>query len=263
MPSEVRHQVDDGQAYPVIRFTGVLDATTAPNVRSGLIRMLAGQPEAVVVDVRELTVGDRQAVPVLHEVARDAAGWPGCHLVVVTGRSEPDTPEAGAWRDAGLPIWPTPEEAISALGKPEPENFLSAPLKPVVGTARHSRELVTDAWLRWDLPHLVGPACIVVPELVNNVVVHARTPMTVMLARHGESMSVAVRDRSTHVPRFSGEPVPVTSYGGRGLLLIDSVAQRWGSLVLADGKVVWAVLEPEDQLGKQLPSTGLAGRVHG
>ncbi len=260
MPSEVRHLVDDGQAYPVIRFTGILDATTAPSVRSGLLRVLAGQPEAVVVDVRELTVGDREAVSILREVARDAAGWPGCHLALVTGRDEP---EAGAWRDAGLPIWPTPETAVSALGTPEPESFLSAPLKPVAGTARLSRELVTEACVRWELPHLAGAACIVVTELVNNVVVHARTPMTVMLARHGDSMSVAVRDRSTHVPRFSGEPVPVTSYGGRGLLLIDSVAQRWGSLVLADGKVVWAVLEPEDQVGKQLPSTGLAGRVHG
>jgi hypothetical protein len=261
MPSEVRQQIDDGQPYPVIRFTGVLDATTAPEVGSGLLGVLAGQPEAVVVDVRELTVGARDAVAILRAVARDAAGWPGCHLAVVTGPAA--DPQAGAWRDTGLPLWPTPEEAVAALGTPDPESFLSAALKPVVGTARQARELVTEACLRWELPDLAGPACIVVTELVNNVVVHAHTPMTVMLARHGESMSVAVRDGSTHVPRFTGEPVPVTSYGGRGLLLIDSVAQRWGSLVLADGKVVWALLEPEAQAGNQLPSTGLAGRAAG
>jgi hypothetical protein len=31
------------------------------------------------------------------------------------------------------------------------------------------------------------------------------------------------------------------------MLLIDSVANRWGSLVLTDGKVVWAVLSPEPE----------------
>jgi hypothetical protein len=63
------------------------------------------------------------------------------------------------------------------------------------------------------------------------------------------------------VPRFAG-PVAPTSYGGRGLLLIDSVADRWGSLVLADGKVVWAALEDDEddesfRTGKHLDSAGM------
>jgi hypothetical protein len=36
--------------------------------------------------------------------------------------------------------------------------------------------------------------------------------------------------------------VPATSYGGRGMLLIDSVSARWGHLPLDDGKVVWALM---------------------
>ena len=269
MPSEVRHQVDGGQTYPVFRLTGVLDAATAPSVRSGLLDLLAGQPEAVVVDVRQLTVGDPAAVGILREVARDAADWPDCHLVLTAG------PDAAAWHDAGLPVWPVPEEAFAALGDPEPRHFLRTALDPVAGAARRSRELATEACGRWDLPELVGAACIVVTEMVNNVVAHARTPMTVLFALRGEGVAVAVRDRSSYVPRFAGSPVPVTSYGGRGLLLIDSVAQRWGSLVLGDGKVVWAVLEPpsnrpaatldrtEDEPARQVSGTGMAGRSRG
>jgi anti-anti-sigma regulatory factor len=272
MPSEVRHQVDGGQAYPVFRLTGVLDAATAPSVRTGLLDLLAGQPEAVVVDVRQLTVGDPAAVGVLREVARDAAAWPDCHLVLTAG------PETAAWNDAGLPVWPVPEEAFAALGTPEPRHFLRTALEPVVGAARRSRELVTEACGRWELPELAGPACIVVTEMVNNVVAHARTPMTVLLALRGEGVAVAVRDRSTYVPRFTGSPVPVTSYGGRGLLLIDSVARRWGSLVLGDGKVVWAALDPpsnhpattrdrtedlSDEPVRQVSGTGMAGRARG
>jgi hypothetical protein len=257
MPSEVRHEVAGGQTYPVVRLTGVLDAVTAPTVRSWLLDLLAGQPEAIVVDVRKLTVGDPAAVAVLREVSRDAADWPGCHLLLSAD------PEASVWRETGLPVWPDPEEACAALGAPEPQRFLRVSLEPVVGAARRSRELVTEACGRWDLPDLAGPACIVVTELVNNVVAHARTPMTVLLALRGQSMSVAVRDQSTLVPRFTGSPVPVTSYGGRGLLLIDSVAQRWGSLVLADGKVVWAVLDAAEEPTSQVPSTGMAGQARG
>nr|BFE68062.1 hypothetical protein GCM10020092_013630 [Actinoplanes digitatis] len=99
--------------------------------------------------------------------------------------------------------------------------------------------------------------------MVNNVVVHARTPMTVLLGLRGDTVTVAVRDHSADVPRFSGDPVPVTSYGGRGLLLIDSVARRWGSLPLTGGKVVWAVLEGEQEQPTEVSSVGMAGHARG
>jgi hypothetical protein len=106
----------------------------------------------------------------------------------------------------------------------------------------------------------------VLTELVNNVVVHARTPMTVLLARHGETMSVAVRDHSTTVPRYIGMPAPTAS-GGRGLLLIDSVSSRWGNLRLGDGKVVWALLQsdhgPAGPARREMHSAGMADCAHG
>ena len=81
-----------------------------------------------------------------------------------------------------------------------------------------------------------------VTELVNNVVAHARTRMVVLIATMGEAMSVAVRDRSMVAPPYRGAPVSPTAAGGRGMLLIEAMASRWGSLSLADGKVVWALL---------------------
>jgi hypothetical protein len=238
MPSQVRYQVDRGQPYPVVRLTGLLDAQTAPIVRSVLLEELALQPEAVVVDVTALQTGPDDAAVVLREVARETEDWPAAHLVLCT-------PDDGArWHATGLPVWPSHAAAFSDLGVPDAAQFLRLDLEPVVGAARRSRELVTEACARWELAGLAGPACIVVTEMVNNVVAHARTPMAVLLARHGKTMSVAVRDHSATVPRLSG-PVSPTAYGGRGLLLIDSVADRWGSLALDAGKVVWAVLQSE------------------
>ncbi|MGA5301955.1 ATP-binding protein [Nucisporomicrobium flavum] len=257
MPSEVRHRVDGGLTYPVVRLTGVLDTGSAPAVRSALLDILGGQPEALVVDVRELSLDEPEAVTVLRDVARAGAEWPGAPLVVCAAG------DARAWHGLGLPTWSTPEEAFTALGDPAPDHFLSTPLQPIVGAARRSRELITEACARWELRDLAGPACIVVTEMVNNVVAHANTDMVVLLGLHGGTMTVAVRDRSPDVPRYSGEPVPVTSYGGRGLLLIDSVASRWGCLPVSDGKVVWAALAGDEEPAGDLRGTGMAGRSRG
>jgi hypothetical protein len=70
--------------------------------------------------------------------------------------------------------------------------------------------------------------------------------MVVLIATLGEIMSVAVRDRSMVSPSYRGTSVSVTAAGGRGMLLVDAVASRWGSLSLADGKVVWALLGGRD-----------------
>ncbi|BCJ54341.1 sulfate transporter [Actinoplanes sp. NBRC 14428] len=256
MPSEVRHLVDGGQTYPVVRLTGVLDAGSAPAVRAALLEILAGQPEALVVDVRDLTVGEAEAAAVLREVAAATADWPGAHLVICADG------DGSGWRGTGLPIWPEPADAFAALGEPAPEHFLSLRLEPVMGAARRSRELVTEACARWEMPDRAGGACIVVTEMVNNVVAHARTSMTVLVGRHGGGMAVAVRDGSSHIPSFTGSPVPVTSYGGRGMLLIDSVANRWGCLPVPDGKVVWASLDGDEETG-DVAGPGMAGPGRG
>jgi anti-anti-sigma factor len=251
MPSEVRHLVDHGQTYPVVRLSGVLDAGTAPAVRSALLDVLAEQPEAVVLDVTDLTVPDPAAAGALAELARETADWPAAHLVLCAPGG------AAPWYATELPVWPDCAAAFAALGAPDATHYLSLALEPVVGAARRSRELVTQACRRWDLAELAGPACIVVTEMVNNVVAHAHTPMAVLLARHADTMSVAVRDQSATVPQFTG-PVAPTSYGGRGLLLIDSVADRWGSLKLADGKVVWAQLADPAFVGTAVASHQVA-----
>jgi ABC-type transporter Mla MlaB component len=240
MASEVRHLVDRGNSYPLVRLTGVLDAATAPAVRSALLDVLAGQPEAVVVDVAGLRVADPTALDVLREVRRLTADWPAAHLVLSGTNGD------GSWRHIGWPVWPRSADAFAELGEPDTGHRVSREMEPVVGAARRTREMITEACGHWDRLDLTGPACIVATEMVNNVVAHAHTPMIVLLAVHGDGMSVAVRDRSAVVPTFSGEAPGPSVYGGRGMLLIDSMATRWGNLTLGDGKVVWAVLESDE-----------------
>lgn len=241
MSSEVHHLVEHGLAYPLVRLSGVLDAATAVTVRSVLLDLLARQPEALVVDVAGLEPSAPASVAVLRDLRRETADWPAAHLCLCSRRN------VSLWQASGWPIWPDRAGVFAELGEPGQGTRISTELEPQVGAARRARDLITEACARWDRPELVGPACIVVTEMVNNVVAHARTPMTVLLAAHDDGMSVAVRDSSPVVPTYDGLPVAPTAYGGRGMLLIDSVASRWGSLVLLDGKVVWAVLDGDQE----------------
>ena len=238
-PSEVRHRVDRDRGYPLVRLTGVLYVGTSGPIRSALFEVLAGQPEAIVVDVGALEVRDAPAaVGMLRGVFDGTRTWPGSHLVLC------GPTDAGPWRETGWSVWPDCDRAFAALGTPDPGHRVALDLEPVVGSARRCRELITEACGLWEQPGLAGSACIVATEMVNNVVAHAKTPMRVLLALRGDTMSVAVRDDSTVAPHFDGR-VDTTTYGGRGMLLIDSMAARWGHLPLAGGKVVWAVLQPE------------------
>ncbi|GIF24650.1 anti-anti-sigma regulatory factor [Actinoplanes tereljensis] len=236
MSSEVRPQVDGAGPFPLVRLAGVLDAGSAPSLRSALLEVLAGQPEAVVVDVGDLEVRDRDAVEVLRDLYRDTADWPAARLVLC-GPGDPTVWQAAEW-----PVLADRDKAFAQLGPPSADRRISVGMEPQVGAARRSRELINEACARWGREEVAGSACIVVTEMVNNVVQHAHTSMIVLLAPHdGGGLSVAVRDHSGTVPSYTGAPAP-TSYGGRGMLLIDSVASRWGSLALSDGKVVWALL---------------------
>jgi anti-sigma regulatory factor (Ser/Thr protein kinase) len=77
-------------------------------------------------------------------------------------------------------------------------------------------------------------------ELVTNAVLHGREPITVEIVVTADVLRVAVTDGSGVSPSFSLlDPTAVT---GRGLLLVASVADRWGVEPQPDGKTVWMEL---------------------
>ncbi|MBB5477366.1 ATP-binding protein [Micromonospora parathelypteridis] len=243
----------DGSSV-VIRLTGVLDAAEAEAVRGALLARLCDRPGPVVADVTGLRVVDPAGRGVFGEVRREVADWPAADLLLcdpaVDGPDQADAPLAGVPASptmlAGVPAWPTLDGALAAVAAAPLAAVLTAELAPTVGAARQARELVTTGCQCWGLSALIDPACIAITEMVNNVVAHAQTPMTVRVAPQGSTLHVAVRDYSPLRPTFAGLSPP-TRVGGRGLLLIDTLARRWGSSAVPDGKVVWCVLHPDDE----------------
>ncbi|WP_255609655.1 ATP-binding protein [Micromonospora sp. PLK6-60] len=235
MPTDVPCLVETDGSSPVLHLTGALGPAGVPAVRDALLARLSERPGPVVVDLSRLPPGGPATRRVLAEVLAAVADWPAAGLVVCD--------PSGATAGVGALVCPTLDAALAAAPRPE---FAQVDLPPVVGSARLARELVTEGCRRWGLPELAEPACIAVTELVNNVVAHAGTPMTVWLAPRAGTLHLAVRDHSPERPTFSGL-APVDTAGGRGLLLIDTVARRWGSSAVPDGKVVWCVLYAEDE----------------
>ena len=74
-------------------------------------------------------------------------------------------------------------------------------------------------------------------ELLSNAYLHARSATVVTVSLLDRTLRVEVADDSqTHpAPREAGP----SASGGRGMRLIDTIAQRWGVQQHADGKSVW------------------------
>ncbi len=90
-------------------------------------------------------------------------------------------------------------------------------------------------------------AVLLVSELVTNAIVHGRTPLELRAAAAGSALRVEVHDqdpRRAPVLREQvvGNPDALNS-GGRGLQLVDTLADRWGWSDNPGGKMVWFELD--------------------
>ena len=235
----IAYEVGGDESMLVATLRGALHLTDVAAVQVNLLKALAEQPDALLLDLAGMQVGDPLALTVFTAVTRQAARWPGIPMLFC---APPRAHLGPAY--SRLPLF---DSLVSARAHLEKVRGLALPvlsdeLLPVAGAARHARDLATDACLRWDLPHLVGPASLVANELVSNVVDHAHTLMTLRLALRHRYLSIAVRDGSPVEPARPGPTPPTGIAQGRGLLLVDATAHAWGSLPSADGKVVWASL---------------------
>ncbi len=108
-----------------------------------------------------------------------------------------------------------------------------------------ARRFVGEAMQDWGLPELSDDLALVVGELATNAVVHGRSAFTVAVSRVRGGVRVVVGDCNTASPRvrqFDSD----RAEGGRGLVLVEAVAQRWGHDAVANGKLVWAELSVKD-----------------
>ncbi|MPZ87942.1 MAG: hypothetical protein GEU81_07675 [Nitriliruptorales bacterium] len=71
---------------------------------------------------------------------------------------------------------------------------------------------------------------------------HARTSLQVQLTIHDGMVHIAVADENEDLPRV-GHDVGEEDEGGRGLLLVELLSNRWGCERLPPGKRMWFELD--------------------
>jgi anti-sigma regulatory factor (Ser/Thr protein kinase) len=81
---------------------------------------------------------------------------------------------------------------------------------------------------------------LVTSELVSNAVRHAAHAVTVQLVEHDDRFTVLVADDGPGTP-VRADPDPGAE-SGRGLVIVDGLATRWGTRPTVTGKTVWADL---------------------
>ncbi|MFI7137647.1 SpoIIE family protein phosphatase [Streptomyces massasporeus] len=100
-----------------------------------------------------------------------------------------------------------------------------------------TRKDVVEQLERWGLSDAVFVTELVVSELVTNAIRHAEPPVQLRLI-HDSTLICEVSDGGNTAPHLRR----ARSYdeGGRGLLLVAQLTERWGTRQSAVGKTIWA-----------------------
>jgi anti-sigma regulatory factor (Ser/Thr protein kinase) len=93
---------------------------------------------------------------------------------------------------------------------------------------------------------LIATAQLLTSELFTNALDHGEGDITLQVTRTPGELRVAVSDHSPERPRV--RPVTLSDVRGRGLMILEALALRWGVDPSADGKgkVVWFTLRTSE-----------------
>ncbi|BFO15445.1 ATP-binding protein [Streptomyces sp. KM77-8] len=140
------------------------------------------------------------------------------------------------------------ERALKALELYGNPTEAEVPLASRPESAAIARRLVQSVILRqWGLSaKITEDAVLLASELVGNAVRHTGARIIGLRMRHRRGwIRVEVRDPSRGLPCLL--PVQELDTSGRGLFLVDKLADRWGVDLLPRGKTTWFEMRVSDR----------------
>lgn len=233
----------------VVTPAGLLDVATAPQLRDALLKCIADQPSAVIVDLARLDLWRTYTLSVFTVVARRTAEWSGLPLILVVGTGVDARLRLHARAISRfLHVVPDVKSALAAIRQPPVRRLIRLRLPPDPFSARTTRRTVTATCELWGYGHLSHDATAVASELVTNAVRHAGTDAELRLELRRGLLTVAVTDSDPSRPVL-GTPVgDDLRTDGLGMVIVDAIACTWGSTPTTNGgKIVWAVLRTDPQ----------------
>jgi hypothetical protein len=106
-----------------------------------------------------------------------------------------------------------------------------------------ARSVVRTRLREWDLDDLLETAMLLTSEIVTNVIVHTASAPELELTQDDGSLLVRVVDGSPVPPRRRWHSATATT--GRGLQMLEDLANDWGWTPIGGGKAVWFLLGPD------------------
>ncbi len=114
------------------------------------------------------------------------------------------------------------------------------PLGDDPGSGSRARRFAARTLAEWGLNDPTTTVAIVVTELVSNAVRHSTKPMSLRLHHTGQRLIVEVLDEDERRPRPTRPSVHDENH--RGLFIVATLTDRWGTRPSPRGKIVWAEL---------------------
>src|SRR5262245_32507414 len=214
----------------VVTPVGVLGVSTAPRLRRVLLSLIADQPAVVIVDLNRVHVRTSAALSLFAAAARRSAQWTDVPIVLVS-----DSPVAGRSLHTlaiarFVPVYPTMDVAVASIRRLPARLQARRTVQRNVCTLVPVREFVDQTCEQWEVGALEAVTRAVAQELVANAITHARTDATLLLHLRDRSLIVTVGDGSDRPPRLIPPGRDPLHTHGYGLLIVDALAQRWGSV---------------------------------
>lgn len=236
----------------VVTPRGVLEVATAPQLRSYLFKVLADQPDAVIVQLKDLVLARAYTLTVFTSVARQTADWSGIPLILVTGQHNTRALQLESAAVARfIPVVADLASALASIHNPPARQLTRLRLPAAPASARVARRFVAATCELWRCEDASEDAVAIVSELVGNVVRHTRSEADLRLELRRQLLTVAVSDQDPGFP--VRRPPSTTRESGLGLGIVTHLATAWGANPTSTGgKVVWATIRlspPNAKLG--------------
>ena len=216
---------------------GLDDVVEASDGDEALRTALSERPDLIVLDLAMPKRSGIEVLPELHDRLPDTrvvvlSNFPRRRMAEIVRRSG----AVGYVEKRVAPDRLIEEILLAAALTDQAVARMSTSLPSVAASAGTARRFVREA-IDADAEEVMADVELLVSELVINAVVHASSSPRVDIVLGRESYRVEVYDDDPTMPELQ-DPT-VRDRGGRGILLLDRLASRWGAEPHGRGKVVW------------------------